>query len=314
MLTANTEYSQKNKIVGFVILFFFLTLIYNEASTANSSCYCQDRNDLAESDPLLIFGNPANDQKLIFCGDIEKRTNLDVLIASSVKVIDCFTNKIILNLDDVEEDSDLCKIENRHKNVAINYWKKHVSYYVQYEKNEIVIKKSELSKKMTKRKDFPFYRSKLAHNRFGFPGFNAEGFWPVNLKSVQVIEDESKYSDDGYIRCRAIVFEDGSKVEINYTESGDVGSEIYQRGGWSYKTKTERNIDYKKNVNLVGIRLQYFPDCVHDEHGYSGEFPAMIIYVFRDGTSHTYYFYPDGTKKNNFGISEGNNILLFNDD
>ncbi len=51
---------------------------------------------------------------------------------------------------------------------------------------------------------------------------------------------------------------------------------------------------HEKNENLVGVRVQQFPDCQHDAKPHEGKHPAMILFVFRDGAVHQLAYDPDG--------------------
>ena len=48
------------------------------------------------------------------------------------------------------------------------------------------------------------------------------------------------------------------------------------------------------NKDLVGIRVQQFPDCQFEADRYEGKHPAMIIYVFKNNKAHQLVYEPNG--------------------
>jgi hypothetical protein len=68
--------------------------------------------------------------------------------------------------------------------------------------------------------------------------------------------------------------------------------ENFEVGPW---TNIHRN-----NPDLVGVRVQQFPDCQYETKAYEGKHPAMIIYVFKNGKAHQLEYNPDGTVESGF--------------
>ncbi|MBA3662576.1 MAG: hypothetical protein H0W64_12725 [Gammaproteobacteria bacterium] len=54
------------------------------------------------------------------------------------------------------------------------------------------------------------------------------------------------------------------------------------------------NNKHKDNNDLIGVRIQQFPDCAGESKPYEGKHPAMIIYVMRDGTCNQVRYSPEG--------------------
>jgi hypothetical protein len=57
---------------------------------------------------------------------------------------------------------------------------------------------------------------------------------------------------------------------------------------------------HRKNPDLVGVRVQQFPDCQYEAKRYEGKHPAMVIYVFRSGWAHQVEYAPDGRIESGF--------------
>ncbi len=57
---------------------------------------------------------------------------------------------------------------------------------------------------------------------------------------------------------------------------------------------------HKGDPNLLGVRVQQFPDCAYEAPEYEGQHPAMVIYVFRDKRCHQMGFTPDGKVDGDF--------------
>lgn len=51
---------------------------------------------------------------------------------------------------------------------------------------------------------------------------------------------------------------------------------------------------HQGDPDLLGVRVQQFPDCPHDAPRYENRHPAMIIYLFKDRRYHRMGFAPDG--------------------
>ena len=57
---------------------------------------------------------------------------------------------------------------------------------------------------------------------------------------------------------------------------------------------------HKNNPDLVGVRVQQFPDCEFDAMRYEGKHPAMVIFVMRNGKVHQLDYDPDGRVTSGF--------------
>ncbi len=62
---------------------------------------------------------------------------------------------------------------------------------------------------------------------------------------------------------------------------------------------------HKKDPNLLGVRVQQFPDCAYEAPNYEGCHPAMIIYVFKDMRCHQMDFTPSGQLQEDFWWTAG---------
>ena len=70
------------------------------------------------------------------------------------------------------------------------------------------------------------------------------------------------------------------------------------------------NIHEKRN-DLLGVKVQQFPDNPHAASEYEGKHPSMIIYVFNSMEAHQIEYNPNGTVKSGFWwqLGKGHPIL-----
>jgi len=57
---------------------------------------------------------------------------------------------------------------------------------------------------------------------------------------------------------------------------------------------------HQKNADLVGVRVQQYPDCMGDRERYKGRHPAMVIFVFKNNKAHQLGYEPDGRVTSGF--------------
>jgi hypothetical protein len=295
-------------------LFLIPLLIFFTANglLAKSNCVCpkypKDLLYMLDDEvplPFNYFG-PNIGQKVGFCGNIEDRINNDETIVSYLMVFECDTGKVLINTVDHENGSYLCKIINNESSLKIDCWSSYTSYSLKIDSSLVRLSRTKLpSKGFKKRKNLLVNDDPQFFRRIGLPGYNEANAWPLTLKNIKT---EKKL----YLG-KQIIFEDGSKTEFGFTPEGILGYEIYKRGQADIKKSSE--IDYSKNQNLIGISIQYFPDCSDEELGYTGEYPTRIIYVYRNGKASSLLFYPDGTPriidKDGPTYFDGRDILLF---
>ena len=63
---------------------------------------------------------------------------------------------------------------------------------------------------------------------------------------------------------------------------------------------------HEKRTDLLGVKVQQFPDNPHAAKDYEGKHPAMIIYVFKNLDAHQIEFNPDGSISGGFWWKLGN--------
>ncbi len=143
------------------------------------------------------------------------------------------------------------------------------------------------------------------------PNCKDENVWPQNMGKIKIFK-KKWYYQNGQLQGFQAIYEDGTLAEIGYRNDGIKGYEIYRKENWDKKELNNKHIDHSKNENLIGIRIQYFPDSSYDQ-SYTGEHPCMVIYVFRDGKKHQLEFYSDGSKKADFWSDQEYDVLIFTD-
>jgi hypothetical protein len=277
---------------------------------AVATCVCPSNNgNIKDKGYLLELKNKSSNSSVLVCGTIKKQIDLHHIIASSIKVIDCEQKIIVLNISKIGYDEDLCKIDKNENNVQITYWRNYLHFAISYKNNKIKIIKSNLPKIYINNR-YSIGQKKLSDFKY-LPTGKADLPWPLSLAKIRIISTKDKHRK----RTRKLVYhqtlyEDGSKIEIDFTPDGAVGSEIYQRGHNLNEKVTDEKFDYNDNNNLIGVRIQYFPDCSERE-GYTGKNPIFIIYVFKNGKTQEIGFYPDGTKEYGPDLGEIKDVLLF---
>lgn len=158
--------------------------------------------------------------------------------------------------------------------------------------------------------------SKESYTKFThikLPGIEIdEKVWPINLKLAKIVQKrELKSKSYGRVKGYQVIYDDGTKIEVAFRPDGKIGTEIYQKGNWSYAQMAKySDVPKDKNASLVGIRIQYFPDC-SDDMGFSGKYPAMVIYVFQDGKNHQLGFFPNGKLRTDFWYDSKQTKVLY---
>lgn len=257
---------------------------------------CGAKNTYSESKnkDTIVFHVSSEDRakSIQFDGYVKTRIDEHKFIASKFNITS--SGKILYeskgNDHKICEEGDELKITN---------WKDEDIYFFGFSGNKIYLK--------TEKLDSNYYREysmksipDINFREIELPIADSKDTWPINLRRLKVVEEKScrYYKTSKEIDFYSLIYEDNSQVEIGYGERNRKRVrtyELYKKDDAWLNEKIEKEIEYN-NKNLVGIAVQYFPDG-QEYLGYTGEYPAMVIYKYKDRNCYTVHFYPDGTKK-----------------
>ncbi len=136
--------------------------------------------------------------------------------------------------------------------------------------------------------------------------------WPYTLTDMRVVKEMHWYWPNGAVYACRRVYEDGSESEVGYLVDGRKGFEMFSRRE-SPKGLVRQDGDPEASI-LVGLRVQYFPDCSGDnERPFRNCQPAMVIGVYSDGKRHQLEYSPEGAIRGDFWYGEKCSVITMTD-